>query len=86
MAHDQHHLACPVTEPYGSRFDAITGHRRHQGDRARGDAAAGPPSSPRPRGSLDAQWLLIDAEAWTSAVRTARAGGTGWGMNGPVED
>ena len=37
-------------------------------------------------GDSTAQHLLVDAEAWASAVRTvrtARAGGEGWGIDGP---
>ena len=34
-------------------------------------------------GDLASRSLLNDAEAWASAVRTARAGGEGWEVNGP---
>lgn len=78
FARDDHYLAMTVTEPYGSRLDAIQEQRW-----AALGASSARPSSPRRPGSLDAQWILADADAWASAVRTARAGGDGWGVNGP---
>ncbi len=79
LARDDHYLACEVTEPYGSRLDAIHEHRSGQNGITKDEQ----PSTPRKPGSLDAQWILADAEAWASAVRTARAGGPGWSVNGP---
>lgn len=67
-ARNDHYLACPVTEPYGSRMDEISAQRKRLREQ-------------RPLGNIDAQYLLVDAEAWASAVRTARAGGPEWGEN-----
>ena len=78
-AENSHCLAVPITEPYGSRWDAIH-ERRLIRDGARVDDAG---SSDLIVGNLSAQWRLVDAEAWASAVRTARVGGPGWGLNGP---
>ncbi len=72
-------VATPITEPYGSRWDAIY-QRRMIRDDARIDDAD---SSDLVVGNLSAQWRLVDAEAWASAVRTARACGPGWRVNGP---
>lgn len=64
-ARDDHYLSGPITEPYGSRMEEISAQRQL-------------PPEQQPRGSLDAQYLLVDAEAWASAERTARAGGPRW--------
>lgn len=37
---------------------------------------------PGGRGDPTARRILLDAESWASAVRTARAGGAGWGVGG----
>lgn len=65
-AENTHYLSMTITEPYGSRFDAISASEITVRDE-------------------QAQWRLVDAEAWTSAVRTARAGGPDWGPNGPAD-
>lgn len=65
-AWDNYYLSGVVTEPYGSRMDKISALREL-------------PPEKRPLGRLDARYLLVDAEAWASAVRTARAGGSGVG-------
>lgn len=64
-AWDNHYLSGIVTEPYGSRMDKISALREL-------------PPEKLPLGRLDAPYLLVDAEAWASAVRTARAGGAEW--------
>ncbi|MFC6355218.1 hypothetical protein [Luethyella okanaganae] len=78
-AHNEHYIGMPVTEPYGSRLDAIEA-RLASRDEARLDD---PRSSDLAAGDIHAQRRLVDAEAWASAVRTARAGGRRWGLNGP---
>jgi hypothetical protein len=83
LAQDAHYQGFTVTEPYSSRINAIRPHLMFERSRAVGLAATAPPSTPRPRGDLAAHMNLIDAEAWASAVRTARAGGEGWGVSGP---
>ncbi len=82
-ARDDHHRAVHPTEPYTSRMAAIRTHQRfeHPGDL--GPPHRVPPPTPRPHGDLGAQLRLLDAQAWASAVRTARAGGAGWGIDGP---
>ena len=72
-ARDEHYVSCDVTDPYGSRFDRLNPHRRYENNQ--NDDSVEPPSSPRPRGNLESQWLLNEAEAWASAVRTQRAAG-----------
>lgn len=66
------------TEPYTSQLEECR-------DRSWSEpsVAARERATPRPPGDLRARYRLIDAEAWASAVRTARAGGEGWGLNGP---
>lgn len=81
-ARDDHYQGFDITEPYASRINAIRPHLMHERSRAVGLPDTDPPSIPRPRGDLAAQMNLIGAEAWASAVRTARAGGEGWGVNG----
>lgn len=83
IAQDAHSQGFDVTEPFSSRIDAIRPHLMFERSRAVGLADTAPPSTPRPRGDLAAQMNLIDAEAWASAVRSARAGGEGWGVSGP---
>lgn len=75
-AQDAHYLAVFPTEPYVSRERAIRAHQLFEHQRARGVAGAEQPSTPRLPGDLNAQSRLVDAGAWASAVRTARAGGT----------
>lgn len=61
-AWNNHYLSGDVTEPHGSRFDEIS-------------AIQELPREQWPLGDLKARYLLVDAEAWASAVRTDRAGG-----------
>lgn len=68
-ARNNHYLSGDVTQPYGSRFDEIS-------------ALRDLPREQRPLGKLDARYLLVDAEAWASAVRTARVGGAEWPGSG----
>lgn len=77
MAHDQHYLAMPLTEPYVSRLSAIREHQHDAHDRTPAHPGTQPSSPPRQPGDLSAQQLLVDAEAFASAVRTERAGGKG---------
>lgn len=81
VARDDHYRACSMTEPYASRLEAINGHRmaEHPRGRRRG---INPPSTPRQQGDLTAQMILTEADAWVAAMRTARAGGRGWSVNG----
>lgn len=78
-AHDQHHQATFPTAPYARWQDDLQAHLLYEqsGDRAE------QPDTPRTDGNLEARLRLIDADIWASAVRTARAGGEGWGANGP---
>lgn len=85
VAHDDHYLGLALTEPYASRIERLHEHLRFEAERARGSADAKPPATLRPRGDLRARLALVDAEAWASALRTARAGGEGWGIHGPEE-
>lgn len=85
IAHDAHYLAVFPTEPYASRGNAIRAHQRSEHAGSQGAAGIEPPPVARIHGDLRAQGMLLDAEAWASAVRTARAGGAGWGLNGPEE-
>lgn len=78
-AENSHCVAVPITEPYGSRWDAIH-ERRLIRDKARVDDAG---ASDLDVGNLSAQWRLVDAEAWASAVRNARVGGPEWSPSGP---
>ena len=83
FARDDHFVAMNVTEPYASRINALRAHRSYEQARILGLESSKPPDA-RPRGDLTAHFLLIDSEAWASAVRTARAGGEGWGPSGRV--
>ncbi|WP_218220419.1 hypothetical protein [Nesterenkonia sp. Act20] len=67
-AYDNHHIGCEVTEPYGSRMEEISAQRQLPREQQR-------------RGNLDAQYFLVDAQAWASAQRTTRAGGRKWGRD-----
>ena len=75
IAHDEHYLAVVPTEPYASRGNVIRAHQLFEQARDLGVTATEPPAMARIRGDLHAQSMLVDAEAWASAVRTARAGG-----------
>lgn len=86
IAGDDHYQGFDITEPYASRSNAIRPHLMHDRGRAVGLPDVDPPSTPRARGDLSAQMHLIDAEAWASAVRTARAGGEGWSPSGRESD
>ncbi|WP_020172019.1 hypothetical protein [Gordonia polyisoprenivorans] len=81
-AHGDHELGVYPTEPYSGQRDAILDHIVAEAapERRRGTQ---PPGFPRQHGDLHAQLMLVDADAWVSAVRTARAGGAGWGPHGP---
>lgn len=85
IARDDHYRACYLTEPYASRLEAINGHRMAEYYRGR-KRGVERPSTPRQQGDLTAQMVLIEADAWVSAMRTARAGGRGWGVNGRESD
>lgn len=76
-AHDDHYQDVTLTEPYTSRWKELMEHRRVDAAQKHGWDAAATPSTARPRGDIDAQLTLLDAAAWASAVRTARAGGAG---------
>ncbi|QYF73329.1 hypothetical protein [Cryobacterium sp. PAMC25264] len=82
-AQDDFYPAMFVTEPYASRMNALQAHQTSEATRAPLPAADTwrPPRAP---GDLRSQLILLEAEAWASAVRTVRAGGTGWNMDGPV--
>ncbi|MBF4634663.1 hypothetical protein ITJ38_09645 [Agreia pratensis] len=84
--HDDHFRAVFATEPYAGRINAIRAHMRYEYERSLDRTKSTPPNAPRLRGDLGAQMRLVDAESWASAVRTARAGGTGWDVDGPVGD
>lgn len=81
-AHDEHYRAVVTTEPYTSRLAAILQHRESEDERRRGGKEPAP-STARRAGDLTAQAVLVEADAWASAVRTARAGGSEWGLGGP---
>ena len=83
LAQNAHYLAVFPTEPYASRGNGIRAHQQFEQARSQGAAGIGPPPVARIHGDLQAQGMMLDAEAWASAVRTARAGGGGWGLNGP---
>ena len=68
-----------------SRGNVIRTHQLFEQARDLGVTATEPPAMARIRGDLHAQNMLVDAEAWASAVRTARAGGDGWDANPPKE-
>lgn len=76
---DSHHVR--LTEPYTSRLERLHEHQRatHQWGRRKG---FDPVATPRQHASLAAQATLTAAEAWVSALRTARAGGRGWSVAG----
>jgi hypothetical protein len=84
MAHDDHTMGFTWTEPYVSRSSAIRAHQRHEAAVQRGESAA-PPVHPRARGDLRAQHILLDGEAWASWVRTVRADGDAWDIQGPKQ-
>ena len=83
-AHNAHYLGVLLTEPYASRQNLIRANQRFEDSQYRGTADTEPRPVARLSGDLASQSLLNDAEAWASAVRTARVGGDGWGVNGPV--
>ena len=84
MAHNAHYLGVLLTEPYASRQNLIRVNQRYEHSQYRGTPGNELRPVARLSGDLASQSLLNDAEAWASAVRTARAGGDGWGVNGPV--
>jgi len=49
---------------------------------SRGWAVADLPRGQRPLGNLEARYLPVDAEAWSSAIRTDWAGGVEWPGSG----
>lgn len=81
-AHDNHSVAVIATEPYASRLRDLRAHILAEDGQRLSFPDVEQPSTPRPRGDLRARCRLVDAEAWASAIRTARAGGDGWGING----
>ncbi|NYF12112.1 hypothetical protein HDC34_000406 [Pseudoclavibacter sp. JAI123] len=74
-AHNEHYPGFTSTEPYVTRYNVVL--RQLRLGKAQGGApgAVAGSSPSHPRGDLNAQLLLIDAEAWASAVRTARVAG-----------
>ena len=84
MAHNAHYLGVLLTEPYASRQNLIRVNQSYEHSQYRGTPGNELQPVARLSGDLASQSLLNDAEAWASAVRTARAGGDGWGVNGPV--
>ncbi|WP_454293550.1 hypothetical protein [Salana multivorans] len=79
-AHDQHVLGSWLasTEPYDGRINEL---RERLGKPRLTKSAVSWDS----HGDTGARMSLVDAEAWASAVRTARAGGEGWDVTGPKE-
>ena len=84
MAHNAHYLGVLLTEPYSSRQNLIRANQRYEHSQCRGTPGNEMRPVTRLSGDLASQSLLNDAEAWGSAVRTTRAGGDGWGVNGPI--
>lgn len=76
-AHNEHYLGFTYTEPYVTRHNLVMRQLRFEKTQGGVPGADAVSSPPWPRGDLNAQLLLIDAEAWASAVRTARAEGEG---------
>jgi len=82
-AHDQFYQAATITEPYASRLNEIQAWQRYEAEQLRqlasghslGQPAVEKPASRRRDGSLSAQAQIVEAAAWASAVRTARAAG-----------
>ena len=85
IAHDDHYVAVFPTEPYASRGNVIRAHQQFEHARSQGATGVEPPAAARIRGDLRAQSMLVEADAWASAVRTARAGGDGWDATRPEE-
>ena len=82
-AHNSHYLGVLLTEPYASRQNLIRANQRpEQPQYSRRPEQEQQPSI-RLSGDLASRSLLNDAEAWASAVRTARASDEGWEVNGP---
>ncbi|WP_029146241.1 hypothetical protein [Microbacterium luticocti] len=83
-AHDDFYRAATITEPYASRLGEIIAWQRYEAERRRGPdsghSATRMPASRRRGGSLSAQAQIVEAAAWASAVRTARAGGPDWSL------
>ncbi len=78
-AYDQFSLGPSMqTEPYTSRIVELHDRLWPKKHLLRGD-----PGARKWAGDLRARLRLVDAEAWTSAVRSARAGGEGWDTSGP---
>lgn len=79
-AHDQHVLGSWLasTEPYAGRINEL---RTKMGKAVLMDSAG----SWKSYGDIGPRMSLVDAESWASAVRTARAGGEGWDLSGPVD-
>lgn len=82
-AHDLHSQGYSITEPYTSLLNDLRAHIVADESLGLDLPPSVPPGGPRPRGDLEARCRLVEAEAWASAVRTARAGGQGWGLEGP---
>ncbi|HIY65093.1 MAG TPA: hypothetical protein H9830_02310, partial [Candidatus Agrococcus pullicola] len=78
-AYDLHSQGFTIsTEPYETRMREL-----HDRMRSNKTAHLGDREARKWAGDLGARLSLIDAEAWASAVRTARAGGEGWSVSGP---
>ncbi|MGW2183398.1 ankyrin repeat domain-containing protein [Streptomyces sp. NPDC001732] len=58
--------------PMAADLGELLEHRWHELD-----CRDEPPATPRSHGDATTQYILADADAWASAVRTARAGGEG---------
>lgn len=76
-AHDDHYQGFGLTEPYESRIAALMEHQEYDAAQQHQWESAAKPSTPRPRGDIDARLKLLDAAAWASKARTSLAGGAG---------
>lgn len=78
-ANNEHTLSFRIkTEPYLSRLQEL-----YDRDRGKILVTMADPDAWKWSGDLKARMLIIDAQMWASAVRTARAGGDGWDTSGP---
>lgn len=84
-AHDDHSLGYMIrTEPYEGWMREIYERIASGQSITMGQVMAGDRKALRWKGDLRARASLIEAEAWASAVRSARAGGVGWDVSGPT--
>lgn len=78
-AYNQHSLGYFIrTEPYESRLQEV-----YDRIRSKTPIMMDDPDPFKWAGDLHARARIIDGEMWASAVRTAHAGGEGWGTSGP---